>query len=86
MTTPTTVIGISWNNDGSGLDVTGVSATVGCKRCPPGLALQTGPVSGFVDPKFVICVNFASLAAALSWKNSVTSYFDFLYWTPTSCC
>ncbi len=86
MPTPFTVVAVSWTNDGSTVDTSGLSVTAGCKKCPPGVYAQSGPLSGFPQPTFVLVVEFPSLVAAIAWKNNVATDFDLIFWQPTGQC
>lgn len=87
MTTPYTVVAISWSNDGTSVDVSGaITPNTGCKRCPIGVDVQTGPLAAFGNPACVLVLNFASLVAASAWKSSQGSNFDFVCWQATGAC
>ncbi|MBS0445305.1 MAG: hypothetical protein JSR59_05060 [Proteobacteria bacterium] len=86
MTTPYTVVAMSWSNDGTSIDTDSLVVTAGCKRCPTGTDIQGGPLATAGAPASVFVFQFPSLLAATNWKNSNSSNFDMICWLPTGGC
>jgi hypothetical protein len=86
MTTPYTVIAMSWSNDGTSTDTDSVVTLAGCKRCPVGVDLQTGPLSGAGTLQSAFVFQFSTLALAVAWKTANSGSFDLICWLPTGGC
>lgn len=87
MPIPYTIIAVSWSNDGTSVDLsTAATPYTGCKRCPPGYVAESGLLASAGNPQCALVLNFPTLAAALAWKSTYASSFDFVCWQPTGQC